>query len=332
MEGIKYNNTNYYYVKNIQNDIVGILDNSYNMVAKYEYDSFGNILTIKDINDGEITDSDHIAHINPFRYRSYYYDKETGFYYLNNRYYNPVWGRFVNADNYISTGQGLLGYNMYVYSNNNFPNVNDYNGSFGLFSAISKAAKKVKKAVKTVVKNAIKKIAKKVAKKINNKIKKRIKPIQEREINKACQTIKNNQKKKASFDATKKLNKTMKTNAKAVKKEVGKKKLKVFKYATFANLVRTGGVYDIKRNEEWDDKIVSYNGMILEDQDVGNIHYGYIGRAVGFSKTELLFGAGAAQLKDNPDLNFCLVSACDDPRDTYFVQLGISIYDAEHSD
>ena len=59
------------------------------------------------------------AVFNPFRYRGYYYDTDTGLYYLQSRYYNPQWGRFLNEDGYISTGTGLLGYNMYAYCNNN---------------------------------------------------------------------------------------------------------------------------------------------------------------------------------------------------------------------
>ena len=55
---------------------------------------------------------------NPFRYRGYYYDTETQLYYLQSRYYNPAWGRFLNVDAYISTGTGLLGYNMYTYCDN----------------------------------------------------------------------------------------------------------------------------------------------------------------------------------------------------------------------
>ncbi len=56
---------------------------------------------------------------NPFRYRGYYYDYDTGLYYLQSRYYNPQRGRFLNADGYVSTGTGLPGYNMYAYCNNN---------------------------------------------------------------------------------------------------------------------------------------------------------------------------------------------------------------------
>ena len=57
--------------------------------------------------------------INPFQYRGYYYDKDLGLYYLNSRYYNPSVGRFINADRYVSTGQGLLGHNMFTYCGNN---------------------------------------------------------------------------------------------------------------------------------------------------------------------------------------------------------------------
>jgi len=57
----------------------------------------------------------HIANLNPLRYRSYFYDAETGFYYVSSRYYDSVVGRFINADSYASTGQGFLGYNMFAY-------------------------------------------------------------------------------------------------------------------------------------------------------------------------------------------------------------------------
>ena len=60
-----------------------------------------------------------MAEINPIRYRGYYYDNETGLYYLQSRYYDPAIGRFVNADSYASTGQSMIGHNMYAYCNNN---------------------------------------------------------------------------------------------------------------------------------------------------------------------------------------------------------------------
>ena len=66
---------------------------------------------------------------NPLRYRGYVYDSETGLYYLNSRYYNPVWGRFINADGYASTGQGFTGDNMFAYCNDNPVNYKDSEGT-----------------------------------------------------------------------------------------------------------------------------------------------------------------------------------------------------------
>ena len=77
----KYNNNTYYYQKNLQGDIIGILDSNMNLIVQYEYDSYGNILSIKDAIGNDISSqSNNIVNINSFRYRSYYYDKETGLY------------------------------------------------------------------------------------------------------------------------------------------------------------------------------------------------------------------------------------------------------------
>lgn len=88
------------------------------------------MLSITDANGTPITDANHIANRNPFRYRGYYYDTETGLYYLQSRYYNPEWGRFLNADELISTGQGMLCHNMYAYCGNNPINREDPTGEF----------------------------------------------------------------------------------------------------------------------------------------------------------------------------------------------------------
>ena len=60
-----------------------------------------------------------LAAANPFRYRGYYYDTETGFYYLQSRYYDPATGRFLNADSHVNANGDLVGYNMYAYCSNN---------------------------------------------------------------------------------------------------------------------------------------------------------------------------------------------------------------------
>jgi len=128
--GFKYNNSLYYYVKNLQKDIIGIIDCKYNLVANYTYDSWGNIISITDGNGNDISNNEnHIGNINPFRYRSYYYDKETKLYYLNSRYYNPKWGRFLNSDTIIGTADDLRGHNLYLYCDNNPINLSDLDGS-----------------------------------------------------------------------------------------------------------------------------------------------------------------------------------------------------------
>ena len=105
--GFTYKNETYYYKKNIQEDIIGIYNNKYEQIVEYEYDAWGRILSIKDGKGQEITNPSHIAHINPFRYRSYYYDEETKLYYLNSRYYNPEWGRFINVDDVTGEWFGI---------------------------------------------------------------------------------------------------------------------------------------------------------------------------------------------------------------------------------
>ena len=160
--GLKYNDKVYYYIKNMQEDIIGITDENFNKIVEYEYDSWGNIITIKDNNGNIITDESHIGIINPFRYRSYYYDKETKLYYLNSRYYNPEWGRFINCDSYLGVSEDILGYNLYIYVSNNPINNSDNTGQFlkKAWNWVKKKANQVKKTITKSV-NAVKKVAKK---------------------------------------------------------------------------------------------------------------------------------------------------------------------------
>ena len=73
-----------------------------------------------------------ISNINPFRYRSYYYDKETNLYYLNSRYYSSTFGRFINADTEFGRDYEIMTYNLFVYSNNNPVSFIDLNGNFAI--------------------------------------------------------------------------------------------------------------------------------------------------------------------------------------------------------
>lgn len=112
----------YFFVKNLQGDVTKIIDEDGTAVATYAYDAWGGILATLDENGQEITDPNHIAFTNPFRYRGYVYDNETELYYLQSRYYDPKTGRFINADDpaYTDTNSGSpLSTNMFSYCENN---------------------------------------------------------------------------------------------------------------------------------------------------------------------------------------------------------------------
>ena len=109
----------YYYTHNSRGDIVGIYNGAGQLRAHYEYDAWGNVLSVTDQNGNLVTNSTHIGNLNPFRYRGYYLDTETGLYYLMSRYYDPVTHRFVNADGYFQSGGDILDFNMSAYCGNN---------------------------------------------------------------------------------------------------------------------------------------------------------------------------------------------------------------------
>ena len=123
--------TKYYYVCNAQGDVLQLRDHTNAPVANYYYDSWGKLLGITDANGNAITAFNSVAVFNPIRYRGYFYDTETGFYYLNSRYYDPEIGRFINADDVdvLDIDQGsFLQYNLYAYCLNNPVNMVDTEG------------------------------------------------------------------------------------------------------------------------------------------------------------------------------------------------------------
>ena len=105
--GFKYNNVRYYYEKNLQGDITAVYDENGTLKAQYVYDAWGNHTITVNI--------DGIAILNPFRYRGYYYDVETGLCYLNSRYYDPQTGKFINADTLNNLKGSILLYNLFAY-------------------------------------------------------------------------------------------------------------------------------------------------------------------------------------------------------------------------
>ena len=103
----------FYYLYNVQGDVIAIVRAATGqIVAKYSYDAWGKC-TVTNATGYAVGDK------NPFRYRGYYYDTETGLYYLNSRYYSPEFGRFINADSQLNLKDGIPGYNLFAYCNNN---------------------------------------------------------------------------------------------------------------------------------------------------------------------------------------------------------------------
>ena len=140
----------YFLATNLQGDVTYIYDIDGNRVVTYNYDAWGNILSITG------TKATTIGRYNPFRYRGYYYDNETGFYYVSSRYYDPEIGRWINADNVIAgVGGDLKGYNLFAYCFNNPVNMDDQAGNW---------PKWIKNTVKWVAKNIVKPVVKTVQK------------------------------------------------------------------------------------------------------------------------------------------------------------------------
>ncbi len=114
---VNYNGTDYFYLRNAQGDVTGLVDSAGTKVVSYAYDPWGKTW------DASGTLASTLGTFNPLRYRGYVYDTETGLYYLNSRYYNPTWGRFINADTTDVLGASLdkanWDKNLFAYCDNN---------------------------------------------------------------------------------------------------------------------------------------------------------------------------------------------------------------------
>jgi len=116
------NGTEYYYIRNAQGDIIGLFDSTGTQVVSYTYDTWGKLI----LTTGSLSSTVGVK--NPYRYRGYRYDNETQLYYLQSRYYNPEWGRFINADAITGKTGEILTYNAFEYCRNNPVNNFDLNG------------------------------------------------------------------------------------------------------------------------------------------------------------------------------------------------------------
>ena len=135
---VTYNGNRYFYLKNAQGDVTGLVNASGTQVVSYTYDPWGAPMST----DGTMAAT--LGAANPLRYRGYVYDSETGLYYLSSRYYNPVWGRFINADTAAvvaaSPDKANWDKNLFAYCDNDPVNRKDDGGEFWEAIAIGFAA------------------------------------------------------------------------------------------------------------------------------------------------------------------------------------------------
>ena len=118
--GMNYDGTEYYFRKNIFGDVIAVYDGFGNLQCTYKYDAWGNH-KVYNASGSEIgKEVINVGNVNPFRYRSYYWDGEFGLYYLQSRYYDPALGRFISADaiSYLNP-EDVIGFNLYSYCGNN---------------------------------------------------------------------------------------------------------------------------------------------------------------------------------------------------------------------
>ena len=134
--GIIYNGVPYYFQKNLQGDVIAIVDKNAKTVAQYSYDAWG--ACTKAVTIADLSEDIDIANINPFRYRSYYFDKEIEMYYLQSRYYDPQIGRWVSSDHATILTYAALPpcYGLFTYCCNNPINYIDLAGYLAFSVAV----------------------------------------------------------------------------------------------------------------------------------------------------------------------------------------------------
>ncbi len=278
---VTYNGTVYYYITNLQGDVIAILNSAGTAVVTYTYDAWGKILSISGNMKGTLGIQ------NPLLYRGYVYDFDTGLYYLQSRYYDPGVGRFINADAFATTGQGFVGNNMFAYCGNNpvnkvDPTGNCYYNANGVWCHDN------------------------------------------------WEYIGGYQRKPdpKAIDITEKLDTAMVDHAIELKEYVNTYS-PIAAAVHFAKKVKGGGEWDLKSQGDWDlnpEQQYRYKNLLLRYDDVGNIHYGYVGRVL-FNQNTLLLAGGVVQIvSKTSDLSY-YASNFDDPRDQWAISVGAILWD-----
>lgn len=128
--GLIYQNRKYFYIRDAFQNILGLVDLNGNVVVKYKYDLFGNLIDISG------SEASTIGKYNHFRFKGYYFDEESNMYYCKSRYYVPEWGRWLNLDSpSFLDATSVTRLNLFAYCENNSVTNVDYNGNFGIIAS-----------------------------------------------------------------------------------------------------------------------------------------------------------------------------------------------------
>lgn len=124
--GFSVNGKDYFYDRDILGNINAVIDSAGTTLVSYAYGDFGAVTeTIADSDEARL-----VAKVNPFKFKGYFFDNETGFYYLKSRYYSPELGRFISADGEIGQVGDTMVMNLFAYCRNNPINLSDEGGNW----------------------------------------------------------------------------------------------------------------------------------------------------------------------------------------------------------
>ncbi len=253
---VEYNGQKYGFIHSLQGDVHQIVDSSGNAVVRYLPDAWGVYYA-----DGTMANT--LGKLNPFGYRGYAYDIETGLYYLRSRYYNPTWGRFVNADTVMGTGK-LLSHNLFAYCNNNPASRVDEEGFLSTTAQFHTIAVADESSASDPIVEAPIAPIRDVTWEVNTALRPYVYHAQTMNVLSTIMPY-----------------------------------LGWARYPIFMSWVNHGAVWDIKLRDSWVDTIgteypsgaVMYNGWLMTPEELGNYTYGYLGAAMGLPYFTLIGGS-----------------------------------------
>lgn len=293
---VSYNGVLYTYIHNLQGDVVGLLDNSGTLVVEYQYDAWGKTISTT----GSLAET--LGKRNPFRYRGYVYDEETGLYYLRSRYYNPAVGRFVNADEFIAARKDNLDHNLFAYCTNAPVKASDEDGHW------SKALKSLAYVVAAIIaKIVVPAIGAEVQLVVNRA--------------KAKKAIRDSGKRQTDYL----VNYPYGGAENAVVEGI------VGKYEWLYKQVNHGAPmdYKAKNRKPWWALGCSkfyFRGRMISFEEYGNLNYGYVGKALGIYDWIIYAGGGFAAFTGGGDKSWNPGYFFDSEDDHNNIAWGIDIY------